>query len=127
MVKSLRNVKINRMQHRGEIIKKAVNESGFKKSLLAQRLGVKRGTIYNYFDRANVSLDIVLTIGKIIHYDFSRDISELRKYEGADTNSMVVNEPVQHPQYEADYWRDKYYNLLEIHNELLKDLSGRKK
>jgi predicted transcriptional regulator len=114
------------MQHRGEIIKKAVNESGYKKSLLAERLGVKRGTIYNYFDRANVSLDIILTIGKIIHHDFSKDISELRKYEAGD-NSPVAKDTHMHPQYEADYWRDKYYSLLEIHNELLKELSDRKK
>src|SRR5687768_16698782 len=119
MKKPLQNVKYTSMQHRGEIIKKAVNESGYKKSQLAIRLGVKRGTVYNYFDRPDVSLDIVLKIGKIIHHDFSKDITELKNYKQAE-DTPVSKDPDQNPRYDADYWKDKYYSLLEIHNELLR-------
>lgn len=65
------------MKHRGEIVNKAVLESGISKSSLAKKLGRDRKTVYNYMLNADLALDIIVEIGKIIKYDFRKDFPEL--------------------------------------------------
>ncbi|MNR29911.1 hypothetical protein D3C85_1473290 [compost metagenome] len=104
-------------QHRGEIVKKAVYKSGYPITELAKRLSKSRRWIYLMFDNTNVSLDIVLQIGKIIHYDFRDEIKEFSSYQKA------INEPVsdyQNDESQVEYWKNKYLKLLEEYNEILK-------
>lgn len=104
------------MQHRGEIIRKAVTESGISITALAKRLNKSRRTIYNIFDSNNVSLEIILEIGRIIHHDFSSQIKELKHYGGPlELDNLQDGEK----KYSAEYWKAKYYELLERHNALL--------
>lgn len=101
------------MQHRGEIIEKAVRESGFPISELARRMKKSRRTIYNLFENPHVSIEEVLQIGKIIHYDFSHLFTEVSK-------SISRVEEFDEPYGEtAAYWKDKYIALLEKYNALL--------
>ena len=53
------------MQHRGKILKEAIYKSGIPITELAKRLGKSRRWMYLMFDNSNVSLDLVLQIGKI--------------------------------------------------------------
>jgi len=104
------------MQHRGEIIRKAVTGSGISITVLAKRLNKSRRTIYNIFDSNNVSLELILEIGRIIHHDFSAQIKELKRYDGLTDVSVVQDDE---KKYGAEYWKTKYYELLERHNALL--------
>jgi len=104
------------MQHRGEILKEAIYKIGVPITELAKRMGKSRRWMYLMFDNSNVSLDLVLQIGKIIHHDFSDSIKELSTF-------LKVNEsPTAYEKEEisADYWKDKYLKLLEEYNVLLK-------
>ncbi len=101
------------MQHRGEIIRKAVYNSGYTITEIAKSIGKSRKWMYLMFENSNVSLDMVLQIGKIIHYDFTDEIKEF------NPNSTIVNEPPTVNQ-NAEYWKDKYLKLLEEYNWLLK-------
>ena len=105
------------MQHRGEIIREAVYKSGYPITALAKRLGKSRRWMYLIFDNNNVSLDIVMKIGKIIHYDFSQEIKEFTSFSTKINNTFpsVVNEEPS-----AEYWKNKYLKLLEDYSELLK-------
>lgn len=105
------------MKHRGEIIQKAVYNSGYTITEIAKSLGKSRRWMYMMFDNSNVSLDIVLKIGKIIHHDFSEEIKEFSTFLRTSTlpqSSFVKDEP------SAEYWKDKYLQLLEEYNALLK-------
>ena len=109
------------MQHKGEIIEKAVRESGYSITKLAERMGKSRRWMYQIFDSANVSIDYILEIGKIIHYDFSDDIRELKTYNTRFAKELF-NEPPQkfaNDKEEAEYWKNKYLYILERYNELL--------
>ena len=64
------------MQHRGEIVKKAIPLSGYSITKLSEKLGRSRRWMYQVFENSTVSLDLILEIGKIIQYDFSGDIKE---------------------------------------------------
>lgn len=101
------------MQHRGEIIKKAVYQSGFSITDIAYKIGKSRRWMYIMFENSNVSLDIVLQIGKIIHHDFSVDMPELKSLSSNINNSQSLILP-------DSYWKDKYLKLLEEYNDLLK-------
>lgn len=105
------------MQHRGEIIKKAVYKSGYPITELAKRLSKSRRWIYLMFENSNVSLDIVLQIGKIIHYDFKDEIKEFNSYENAINESASE---YQNTELNLEYWKNKYLKLLEEYNGILK-------
>ncbi len=100
------------MQHRGEIIKEAVYKSGFPITALAKRMGKSRRWVYILFENPIVSIDTILQIGSIIHYDFSDEIETLKP--------NVLNEAATSYSKEEDYWKNKYLKLLEEYNELLK-------
>ncbi len=108
------------MVHRGEIIKKAVDESGYSVTALANRLKKSRRWMYYIFDKPNVSIDIVIEIGKIIHHDFSQDI---KLYSPASTATQYANESRVFNSItdESLYWKEMYYNLLEKYNTLLEE------
>ena len=57
-----------------------------------------------------LSLEYMLEIGKLIHYDFSDHIPELRRTYVSNEESSNLNEPS---------WKDKYITLLEEHHKLL--------
>ena len=100
------------MQHRGEIIKEAVYKSGFPITELAKRMGKSRRWVYLLFDNPTVSIDTVLQIGAIIHYDFSDEIETIKPH--------VLNDSALNYSKEEVYWKNKYLKLLEEYNELLK-------
>ncbi len=108
------------MQHRGEIVRKAVYNSGISITEIAKGIGKSRRWMYLMFENNNVPLDIVIQIGKIIHYDFSTEIKEFT------SSQMILRDaPLPYIQEEsaAEYWKNKYLTLLEEYNELLKSLN----
>ncbi len=109
------------MQHKGQILEKAVRESGMPLTKLTKRLKKSRRWIYNAFENPNVSIDYVLEIGKIIHHDFSEDIEELRKYRtmAAFMHLENASEIDERESGSQDYWKNKYLKLLEKYNQLL--------
>ena len=109
------------MQHKGEILEKAVRESGMPLTKLTKRLSKSRRWIYNAFENPNVSIDYILEIGKIIHHDFSEDIAELKKYRtmAALMHLENVSEIDNNDKQGQDYWKNKYLKLLEKYNQLL--------
>lgn len=102
------------MQHRGEILKEAIYKSGYPITELAKRMGKSRRWVYLLFENPTVSIDTILQIGIIIHYDFSNQI------EGLNSQTLTLKEPFPHYLKEEDYWKNKYLKLLEDYNDLLK-------
>ena len=103
------------MQHRGEIIKKAIYQSGYSITKLAERMGKSRRWMYLQFENSTISLDLIIQIGEIIHHDFSNDFKELKNSSKAvnDLKNLYSNE-------EVEFWKNKYLSLLEEYTELLK-------
>ena len=98
------------MLHRGELVEKAVRESSIPITRLAKKLKKSRQYVYNLFDTPNVPLDMIMEIGKITGYDFSKSIPTI--------NTKPQERKKQEDQ-NADYWRNKYIQTLEKYNELL--------
>ena len=68
------------MQHKGEILEKAIRESGHSITKLAQKMGKSRRWMYQIFDSANVPIYYIIDIGKIIHHDFTDEIKGIKIY-----------------------------------------------
>lgn len=114
------------MQHKGEIIEKAVRESGHSITKLAQKMGKSRRWVYQIFDSASVPIDYIMEIGKIIHHDFSQDIKGIKLYVNNVPISVVDEARFSGKpgSEEAEYWKEKYMNLLEKYNDLLSKQKG---
>lgn len=84
-------------------------------------MGKSRRWVYQIFDSANVSIDYILEIGKVIHHDFSDDIKELKTYQIKTANQMFQETPQKFDsdKKEAEYWKNKYLAVLEKYNDLL--------
>jgi hypothetical protein len=107
------------MQHRGEIVEKAVRNSGYPLTKLVSRLGKSRRWIYNAFENPQLPIDHILRIGKIIHHDFSDEIDEFKSISLHTGESFMS--PYTAGSKDVEYWRTKYYELLEKYNELLEN------
>jgi predicted transcriptional regulator len=109
------------MQHKGEILEKAIRESGHSITKLAQKMGKSRRWVYQIFDSANVPIDYIIDIGKIIHHDFTDEIKGIKIYSDTDrsltSREMTYSRGVNST--EVDFWKEKYMDLLERYNELL--------
>lgn len=52
------------MQHRGEIVEKAIRYSGIPITTIAKKLGKTRQWVYLMFDNPSVPLDTVIALGR---------------------------------------------------------------
>lgn len=102
------------MQHKGKILEKAVRESGMPLTKLSKKMAKSRRWMYNAFENENLSIDYILEIGKIIHYDFSEDLKDLKKFKESADHFGINSNPEN-----SEYWKNKYLNLLEKYNLLL--------
>ncbi len=91
--------------HKGEILEKAIRSSGYPISKLAKKINKSRRHIYNLFENPNVSIELLMEIGKIINHDFSKEVKDIRNISHDNEN----------------YWKEKYYQLLEKHQLLLEN------
>ena len=109
------------MKHRGEIIEQAVRQSGYSITKLAERLGKSRRHVYNLFENPQVSMDVVLEIGKIIHHDFTDLLPITKNYTQGESNDVILEAPLVYNLDEntVEYWKNKYLVLLEKYNALL--------
>lgn len=97
------------MKHQGEILEKAIRNSGFSIALLAKKIGYSRRHFYNLFQNEKITIDIFLKVGKIINHDFTNEIKDLAQIKNTFSST----------QEDAEYWKNKYLLLLEKFNELL--------
>lgn len=125
-------------QHKGAIVEAAIKKSGLRMTVLADKLGIARNTLYTRLKSAEIKDAFIIKIGNIIHYDFSNefpDIYEKNANQTKDTASGYT--PKGDTSLYGDEWNDKikdpydlrlqklnkkYIHLMEDYNKLLKVL-----
>jgi predicted transcriptional regulator len=113
------------MKHRGEIVEKAVRQSGYSITQLAKRIGKSRRHVYNLFENPQLAIEVVIEIGRVIHHDFTLEIDELKRYQISSHNETVqeIHSGYLKPEETVDFWKNKYLLLLEKYNGLLEKKS----
>ncbi len=79
------------VEHRGEFLRLKIEESGVKKSKIFKLLNISSRTLYNYFKRPNLDVEIMVQIGRIIQYDFSRDM-ELAPTPAVNVDTIALQQ-----------------------------------
>jgi hypothetical protein len=69
------------VEHHGAIIELAVKSSFFSVGQVAVSLNVNRRTLYNWFSKPRLSLEIINKIGIKLNYDFGSDIPNSPSYK----------------------------------------------
>ncbi|MBG6233925.1 transcriptional regulator with XRE-family HTH domain [Pedobacter sp. CAN_A7] len=107
--------------HNGEIIELVVRRDKISISELSRKLKVSRKSIYNWFKKENLSLDVINRIGEVLNHDFTTELPE--KYEELNVELKKLRQDSDtidgfDPNV-AHYWKTKYINLLESYTGLL--------
>jgi len=98
---------------RGKLLQEKVSKSGISVKVVTNRAGYQRPTYYTHIEKSDLSFDILEKYGKALNYDFSIDIPEMKEYFKS-RNPNISNDIGS-----AEYWKSKYYDLLEKYNTLL--------
>lgn len=83
---------------------------------MCKKLRKSRRWFYDVFEQKQLSVDVLLQIGKALNYDLISDFPEFAKFKPSaygiyNENTLSENDHL--------YWKDKYYGLLEKYSELL--------
>lgn len=105
----------------GEIVELVIRRNHISISELSRKLNVSRRSIYNWFTQESLSREIIYKIGEVLNHDFSAEFPDmfdratlLNTPRNGSTSIDAANE------FESvTYWRNKYINLLEKHNDFL--------
>jgi hypothetical protein len=98
-------------KHHGEVLAKAIRNSGYPITKIAVRVGYTRQHFYNLFSKKKINLELLYEIGKIINVNI---LDELKG------NAKILKEHVFIKEDEVDY-KELYYALLEQQNKILKE------
>jgi len=109
----------NMLKHRGEILEKVIREKNVKIVQLARKMGVDRGTIYRHMEDPELSLDYIISYGKALNHDFSREFPELLNVVREPPHEYGAAKSYEEWRDAAEYWKDKYIEILEKYNVLL--------
>jgi len=81
--------------------------------------------MYFLFNNPNAPVNYILEIGEAIHYDFSDEIEELKKFRRLQNTldplaSVALENDGSKERKDAEYWKNKYLELLELYTTLLR-------
>ena len=111
------------MKHRGKMYEHVVRQSDMSLNQIAERLGVSRLTLYNYFGYANLNWDTVLATGKVIGHDFSKEFPELTNmvHDVEETYWAAKDKELDDCKREKEKYQKKYIEALEEIDMLRKE------
>jgi hypothetical protein len=109
-------------KHHGEILEEAVKKSGISVTALVEKVRYSRSAYYKHILESDLSFDILEQYGKALKYDFSIDLPEMKKTRfEEDPEEYSQPTTIEQAIQQKDYWRNKYYALLEKHQQLLEE------
>ena len=109
--------------HNGETVELVVRRDNISITELSRRLNVSRRSIYNWFTQENLSAEIICKIGEALSHDFSVEFPDLFNELNNRNNLYSFRSRLLRDdglENSVQYWRDKYINLLEKHNDYLR-------
>lgn len=113
----------NVLRHDGNVLRKLIGDVGVPISRIAKELDVDRSTIYRMFDKADISIEFLLKIGKVINKDMSIFFPEIIQTIQESTIDYSSLKSYSELLDESNYWKDKYIDVLEKYNNLLNEQS----
>ncbi|MET1055385.1 MAG: hypothetical protein ABWY16_08765 [Pedobacter sp.] len=107
--------------HKGEFLNGLVRKKGIKIKVLTQAAGFDRSTFYNHIKQPNLSFGILLKYGKILNHDFAEDFPEMITDQKKPSSVQPSYEELAE---EKDYWKEKYFHMLELYHQCMQQQKG---
>jgi hypothetical protein len=113
-----------RVTNKGEILERVALKIIPNKAELARQMDIDRTTLYRHFADPDLDNGIILRYGKVLKHDFSIEFPDLSTFGNLLMEPLAEYRPITLSEAlrEADMWRDKYIDLLERHNVLLRTI-----
>ncbi len=113
---------------RGQVLATAVEASGIKKEEVALKAGYSRSAFYKHVENPNLDYHIIMAYGKALNYDFTQEFPDMPRYEIHDAETFYNSTPTTREEMlmQRDYWRDKYYELLEKYTGMIEEKMRKK-
>lgn len=112
-------------KNRGQLLKQLVADNGISISKLVKKVGISRSSFYNHIEDPNLSVDILIKYGQILHVDILELITDKNDLQMKDAISYYPLEEEPKDLREATLiiqsLRKKYTTLLEKYNQLLEN------
>jgi hypothetical protein len=109
--------------HRGQIIEMVIRREGYSISELARLAKVNRRSVYYWFNQQYLKTEIIYQIGIYIKHDFSIEFPHIFKpgdFKQLNTfGSLSIAKDPSQEHTDAEYWKNKYLDILEKYNHLL--------
>jgi predicted transcriptional regulator len=109
--------------HRGQLLKRLVADNGISISKLVKKVGISRSSFYNHIEDPDLSVDILLKYGQVLHVNILEMITPKSGQLMTDAISYYSLEEEPKDLREANLiiqsLRSKYTALLEKYNLLL--------
>ncbi|SDT05241.1 hypothetical protein SAMN05216490_2380 [Mucilaginibacter mallensis] len=108
--------------HRGQIVEMVIRREGYSISELARLAKVNRRSVYYWFNQQFLKTEIIYQIGVYIKHDFSIEFPHIFKSDDfKQLNTFGNLNIVKNPEVntDAEYWKNKYLEILEKYNDLL--------
>lgn len=109
--------------HRGEHLALVVQKMGVNRTKLVKQVGFSRATFYFHIQQFDLPFIILKKYGDVMHYDFSIDFPEMTQAVYAEKLQITTFEDMKR---DRDRWKDKYYELVDEHLSLKKEIESRK-
>lgn len=106
--------------HQGDIIERIIRRQGHSISDLAKLTGVNRRSIYNWFLQPRLKPENIIKVGQAIGHDFSEQFPD--QFVSEDFIAVERNASIEDQK--IDVWKEKYIDLLERYNLLLRISKG---
>jgi transcriptional regulator with XRE-family HTH domain len=113
--------------HKGQVLEKAIRNSGYTLTEVAKRAKISRRHLYNIFQMKSPDPDMIQLIGKIIHVDVSALVQYQKKQTLSSSAENAVTYGIDKQDTAMEYWKNKYIALLEEYTALLKKVEKSKK
>ncbi|WP_293883545.1 hypothetical protein [Sphingobacterium sp. UBA1498] len=110
--------------HRGLILHKAAKRNKKSITQIAKDAGVDQSTFYYHKDQEDLPFDILYKYAVAMDYFFSAELPEFTEWlkeNRLDVQNEETHLSIENLVKERDYWKDRYYSLLEEHNKLIKE------
>lgn len=97
-----------------------MRRSPIKVTQLVKQMGISRGTYYNHIADPKLPLELLEQYGKVLRYDFTQDIPQMKKYSLEEPEAYygqpaTLEEAIR----QRDYYREKYYTLMEQYHKVV--------
>lgn len=106
--------------HQGDIIERIIRRQGHSLTDLAKLTGVNRRSIYNWFLQPKLKPENIIKIGQAINHDFSAEFPG----QFVSEDFIVTESKPEMKEEQFDAWKEKYIDLLERYNLLLRIANG---